>query len=76
MGPRLYVCPNEPRLFLRELKPRHIYAGWPLDRSGKNQGISQNGQGNFKNQESQAKVREFPNFVQNDLAVAGILSTE
>ena len=71
----MYV-PMNPGSFCGNLKPRHIYAGWPLDRSGKNQGISQNGQGNFKNQESQAKGREFPNFVQNDLAVAGILSTE
>ena len=47
--------------------------GWPLvreksgkfdfsSRSGKSQGILQIGQGNFKYQESQGKVREFHNF--------------
>ena len=48
-------------------------AGWPLvreksgkfdfsSRPGKSQGILQIGQGNFKYQESQGKVREFHNF--------------
>ena len=48
-------------------------AGWPLvrkksgkfdfsSRSGKSQGILQIGQGNFKYQESQVKVREFHNY--------------
>ena len=47
--------------------------GWPLvreksgkfdfsSRSGKSQGILQIGQGNFKYQESEGKVREFHNF--------------
>ena len=47
--------------------------GWPLvreksgkfefsSRSGKSRGILQIGQGNFKYQESQGKVREFYNF--------------
>ena len=47
--------------------------GWPLvrkksgksdfsSRSGKSQGILQIGQGNFKYQESQEKIREFHNF--------------
>ena len=51
-------------------------AGWPLvreksakfdfsSRSGKSLGILQIGQGNFKYQESQGKVREFRNFGQN-----------
>ena len=50
--------------------------GWPLvseksgkfyfsSRSGKSQGILQIGQGNFKYQESQGKVREVHNFGQN-----------
>ena len=49
------------------------YTGWPLvreksgkfdfsSRSEKSQGILQIGQGNFKNQESQGKVKEFHNF--------------
>ena len=48
-------------------------SGWPLvreksgkfdfsSRSGKSQGILQIGQGNFKYQESQGKVREFHKF--------------
>ena len=50
-----------------------ILPGWPLvreksgkydfsSRSGKSQGILKIGQGNFKYQESQGKVREFHNF--------------
>ena len=50
-----------------------ILAGWPLvreksgkfdfsSRSGKSQGILQIGQGNFKYQETQGKVKEFHNF--------------
>ena len=51
-----------------------VTAGWRLvreksrksyfsSRSGKSQGILQIGQGNFKYQESQGKVREFRYFV-------------
>ena len=55
----------------RHLTSNTIYStGWPLvreksrnfdlsSRSGKSQGILQIGQGNFRYQESQGKVREF-----------------
>ena len=60
--------------------------GWPLvreksgkfdfsSRSGKSQGILQIGQGNFKYQESQGKVREFHKFWPKICVVAGILTT-
>ena len=50
-----------------------FHPGWPLvreksgkfdfsSRSGKSQRILQIGQGNFKNQESQGKIREFHHF--------------
>ena len=45
-----------------------------FSRSGKSQGILQIGQGNFKYQESQGKVREFHNFGPK-YVVAGILTT-
>ena len=37
---------------------------WFSSRSGKSQGILETGQGNFKYQESQAKIREFHYFCQ------------
>ena len=43
-------------------------------RSGKCQGILRIGQGIFKYQESQEKVREFHNWAKNIWVVAGILS--
>ena len=61
------------RIGSKTTEKRRTLSGWPLvreksgkfdfsSRSGKSQGILQIGQGNFKYQESQGKVREFHNF--------------